>query len=102
LKSNPNNTGNETKPSGEPNAPVLSGAEVRGANSVPRWQRPDALVSIAIETVWAWIAGIRMRQRIKRGLGRKATDADLTSIDTWMKVNEVERREKLNKPSNPD
>jgi hypothetical protein len=51
-------------------------------------------------TVSAWIAGIQMRRKIKRDLGRKATDADLTSIDTWMKVDEVEQRNGRTKPPN--
>lgn len=91
----------ESKPSGEPNTSVLTGAEVSGATPVPRYEQPEALISIIVETVWAWIEGIRMRLKIGRDLGRKATDADLTSIDAWMKVDEVEQREKPNKPLNP-
>jgi hypothetical protein len=40
--------------------------------------------------VSTWIMGIRMRRRIKRDLGRAAKESDLTSIETWMKVDEVE------------
>jgi len=39
----------------------------------------------------AWITGIQMRRKIKKELGRNATDADLSSIDTWMRVEEAER-----------
>jgi hypothetical protein len=35
-----------------------------------------------------------MRRKIRRNLGRKATDEDLTSIDTWMKVDKVEQQNK--------
>jgi len=49
-----------------------------------------------------WIAALRMRLKIKSDLGRKATQADLTSIDTWMKVQEVEQRKALDKPPSPD
>jgi hypothetical protein len=55
-----------------------------------------------VEAVWAWIEVIRMRLKIGRDLGRKATDADLISIETWMKVDEVEQRGKPIKPLNPD
>jgi len=43
----------------------------------------------------AWIIGLRMRRKIKRDLGRKATEADLASIDTWIKVDEVEEKKAL-------
>jgi hypothetical protein len=36
----------------------------------------------------AWIVRLRMRRRIRRVLGRKATDADLASIKTWITVDE--------------
>jgi hypothetical protein len=58
--------------------------------------------SIIIETIWGWIEGLRMRLKIKRDLGRKATQADLPSIDTWMKVDEVEQRKDLDKPARTD
>ena len=57
---------------------------------------------IIISVVSAWITGVRMRRKIKKDLGRKATDADLTSIDTWMKVDEVEEQKKRNRPLGPD
>jgi hypothetical protein len=43
-------------------------------------------------TIASWIIGIRMRRRIKRDLGRETKEADLSSIDTWMKVDEVEEK----------
>jgi hypothetical protein len=87
--------------------PVLSGAEVRGATPVPvsKYAFPQAevgLISIIVETVWAWIVGIRMRLKIKKDLGRKATDADLTSIDTWIKVDEAEQQNRRKGPLKPD
>jgi hypothetical protein len=62
--------------------------------------REIAVLVIFATTVSAWIAGIQMRRKIKRDLGRKATDADLTSINTWMKVDEVEQRNGRTKPPN--
>jgi hypothetical protein len=80
--------------------------EVRRATPVPvnKYQvdAEIAIGSIIFNTVWAWIAALRMRLKIKSNLGRKATQADLTSIDTWMKVQEVEQRKDLDKPPSPD
>jgi hypothetical protein len=52
------------------------------------------MVVIVVTTVTAWITAIRMRRRIKRALGSKATDVELTSIATWMKVEQAEERDK--------
>jgi hypothetical protein len=57
---------------------------------------------IVVALVSVWLTGIQMRWRIRKDLGRKATSADLTSIDTWMKVNEIEERNEQHKPLNPD
>lgn len=43
----------------------------------------------------AWIIGFLMRRKIRRDLGRGATEADLTSIDTWIKVDEAEEKKPL-------
>jgi hypothetical protein len=105
---NENFSERESKPSSEQrDTPVLSGAEVGAATpvSVGRYAFPQAevgLISLIFETIWAWIAGIRMRLKIEKDLGRKATDADLTSIDTWIKVDDEERRNKRNSPLRPD
>jgi len=87
--------GSDSGPSREPDTSVISGAEVLGGTPVRRNDQPGAVVSILFETVWAWIVGIRMRLKIKRDLGRRPTEPDLTSIDAWMKVDEAEQREKL-------
>jgi len=73
--------------------------------SVGPYAGPQAeigLISVIVDSVWAWIAGIGMRLKIKKDFGRKATEADLTSIDTWMKVDDVERRNERNSPLKPD
>ena len=86
----------ESGPTSAGDAPVLSGTEIRGASPVPlNKYSVDAEVALGatiVETIWAWIEGFRMRLRIKRDLGRKATETDLASIDTWIKVDEVEQR----------
>jgi hypothetical protein len=57
---------------------------------------------IMISAVSTWIVGVRMRRRIKRDLGRKATETDLTSLDTWMEVDEEEQRNEQKSPIKPD
>jgi len=57
-----------------------------------------AAVVIVYSSLSAWIIGIRMRHKIRRDLGRKPTDEDLTSIDTWMKVEEVEETKQMKNP----
>ena len=50
------------------------------------------LLGIMVVTgIGAWITASRMRRKISGALGRKATDADLTSMTTWMQVAEVDR-----------
>jgi hypothetical protein len=57
-----------------------------------------AILAIIFTSVSAWVIGIEMRHKIRKVLGRKATDEDLTSIDTWMKVDEVEEENGEKKP----
>ena len=48
------------------------------------------LVVILLTVISSWIVGARMRRRIRKDLGRRAQDSDLSSIETWMKVDAVE------------
>jgi hypothetical protein len=57
---------------------------------------------VIVSVVSTWVVGVRMRRRIKRDLGRKATETDLTSLDTWMEVDEEEQRNGQNGPIKPD
>jgi len=51
------------------------------------------LVVIAVTTITSWILGVRMRRRIKRTLGITPTnEMELTSLKTWMKVENVEEK----------
>jgi hypothetical protein len=50
------------------------------------------IVAIAVTTIAGWITAIRLRRRVRRALGKEATDTELTSFDTWMKVDEAEER----------
>jgi hypothetical protein len=41
----------------------------------------------------AWILGVRMRRRIRRTLGTSVqNEVELTSLNTWMKVEDTEER----------
>lgn len=42
--------------------------------------------------VSSWVFATRMRRRIKDDLGKAADAGDLTSVETWMKVDEVEEK----------
>lgn len=52
-------------------------------------------------TVSGWIVAVRMRRRMKKSLGRKATDLDLVSLNTWMRVDETEQKNKQSQPIHP-
>jgi len=56
------------------------------------------LLRAIYNSVVGWITGVKMRRKISADLGRKATDNDLTSLDTWMEVSEAEERNQKNKP----
>ena len=51
------------------------------------------LVVIVVSTITSWILGVRMRRRIKRTLGITPTnEMELTSLKTWMNVENVEEK----------
>jgi hypothetical protein len=52
-------------------------------------------------TVSGWIVSLRARRRLKKSLGSKATDQELASLTTWMKVEETEQREEESRPIHP-
>ncbi|HEX3155912.1 MAG TPA: hypothetical protein VHV32_14890 [Candidatus Angelobacter sp.] len=52
-------------------------------------------------TVSGWIVSLRARRRMKKSLGRKATDLELASLNTWMSVEEAEQREEESGPIHP-
>jgi len=52
-----------------------------------------ALVMIAVTAITSWILGLRMRRRIKRTLGVEIrNEMELTSLKTWMNVQNVEEK----------
>jgi hypothetical protein len=51
------------------------------------------LVVIVVSTITSWILGVRMRRRIKKTLGITPTnEMELTSLKTWMNVENVEEK----------
>ncbi len=54
------------------------------------WPRLALLSIIIVSSILAWITAVRMRRRIKRALGKKVSDMELTSLNTWMEVDEAE------------
>jgi hypothetical protein len=52
-----------------------------------------AFAAAIAATISGWIVTRKVQQRMKKTMGRKATDLELASIKTWM---EVEQEEKLN------
>lgn len=57
----------------------------------------DALIGFAgliALTVSGWIVTKEVRRRMQKSLGRNASDLELASLKTWMKVEEREQQEK--------
>jgi outer membrane lipoprotein-sorting protein len=50
------------------------------------------LVILIGTAVSGWVTAFQSRRRAGRALRRKVKDAELTSINTWMKVEEEEKR----------
>jgi hypothetical protein len=73
-----------------------------GSDRLRLWVIGISVTGITVILVSDWLTGIQMRRRISRDLGRKATDADLTSIETWIKVDKIKERSEQNKPLKPD
>ena len=59
------------------------------------------LAAVIAATVSGWIVTLQVRRRMKKSLGRNATDLELASHKTWMKVEEAEQREKESGPIHP-
>jgi len=59
------------------------------------------IVAVIALTVSGWIVTNTVRRRMKKSLGRRATDLELTSLKTWMAVEETEQREKESSPIHP-
>lgn len=58
-------------------------------------------VGLIALTVSGWIVTVQVRRRMKKSLGHKATDLELASLKTWMRVEEAEQRDKQSSPIHP-
>ena len=52
-------------------------------------------------TISGWIVTIQVRRRIRKALGKKASDLELVSLRTWMQVEEAEKKKQENLPIRP-
>jgi hypothetical protein len=59
------------------------------------------LAAVIAATVSGWIVTVQVRRRMKKSLGRSATDLELASLKTWMRVKETEQREEESRPIHP-
>jgi hypothetical protein len=57
---------------------------------------------VVILGISSWLVANRMRRRIKADTGKTVGDGDLTSIETWMKVDEVEKTKHPGKDCAPE
>ena len=58
------------------------------------------IIVALITAISAWILGIKMKRRIKRALGITVdNEVELTSLNTWMHVEDVEEQRKGGKMS---
>jgi hypothetical protein len=58
-------------------------------------------VAMIALTISGWVVTMRVRRRMRKSLGRKATDLELASLKTWMRVEETEQREDESRPIHP-
>jgi hypothetical protein len=49
-------------------------------------------IGILIALISAWITDVRARRRMRRAFGRKVTDTEVSSLNAWMKVDELEQQ----------
>jgi hypothetical protein len=61
----------------------------------------SGITKAIVMTVSEWIVSLRARRRMKKSLGRKASDLELASLKTWMAVKETEQRDKESGPIHP-
>ena len=48
--------------------------------------------AIVVTTISGWIVTVRMRRRARNALGVDLNETQLTSLQTWMKVEDAEER----------
>jgi hypothetical protein len=51
-----------------------------------------ALVVLIVSAISSAIIAIKMRRKIRKDLGRNASDSDLADINTWIEVDKAEEK----------
>ena len=59
------------------------------------------LAVILFVTVSGWIVTMRVRRRMRKALGKRASDLDLVSFKKWNQVEEAEDRVRQSGPIHP-
>jgi hypothetical protein len=53
-----------------------------------------AIICIIVTTITGWIATVRTKRKMGKALGRKVNDLELTSLSTWIDVeNQEDKRQ---------
>jgi hypothetical protein len=60
--------------------------------------KAEGLINLIYNLIASWVNSFMMRREIRKELGRKPTNQDLSSIDTWMKVRDEETKVRHDKP----
>ena len=56
------------------------------------------LVLLIVSAISTWWLGVKLHRRIRRSLGRDVeNESELTSLNTWMKVEDAEERDQTSK-----
>jgi len=53
------------------------------------------IAALLFAAVAGWITAVQMRRKARKALGRKIKESELTSMNTWMGVEEAEKRKPL-------
>jgi hypothetical protein len=62
---------------------------------------PFLIFYVVASSIAARITAFRMRRRIRKATGETASDAQLLSINNWMKVTSIEQQREASKPMEP-
>lgn len=57
--------------------------------------------AVLVAALSSAIVTFQARRRMKKALGKRASDLDLASLKSWMQVAEVEEREQASQPIHP-
>jgi len=53
-----------------------------------------AVTFLIVTTISSWILGVKLHRRIRREIGHDVdNEVELTSLNTWMKVEDTEERD---------